>query len=379
MQPSRHRLYIIACAGMFVFGMVLALPGTLIGLPEVVERFHLTIADRGALISSLFVGVLAGSLASGPIVDAVGHRAALSGSAALIAATMPLIALAPNGVLAGAALAVVGLACAGVNTTANALASELFPEERARRMNGLAIAVGVGGLSMPAATASMAGVVSGTTIVLAGALIAAVVAIAALRTSAPARPPASHTGAAAFVRVLREPAVGWIAGLVLLGAGTEAAMAGFTSTYLTSLGVAPAQATALLSMQWVGLIAARLAFARRVDRAKVRAILVASLAAAAAVVMFATASSWPVLAAAPFVIGVAIAIIMPTSLAVGGERYPHNGGTLFGVLLAVAQAGAIALPALIGVTADAAGLRVGMSIIAVNNVAIAAICLKLRS
>jgi fucose permease len=215
--------------------------------------------------------------------------------------------------------------------------------------------------------------------VLGGAAIAAAVAIAALRLAAPVDASHPRAARAGTVRVLRQRGLAWVAAVVLLGAGTEASMAGFTSTYLTSLGIAPATATWVLSMHWVGLIAGRLVFAGRVDREKAKAILVASLAAAAGVVMFVSASSWMVLVSAPFAIGLAIAIIMPTALALGGERHPQSAGTLFGVLLALAQAGAMALPAIIGVTADAAGVRWAMSIVAINNVLIAGICLKLRS
>ena len=83
-----------------------------------------------------------------------------------------------------------------------------------------------------------------------------------------------------------------------------------------------------------------------------------------------------VLAIAPFATGVAIAIAVPTALALGGERYPQNAGTLFGLLLTVGQAGAMAFPAIIGITAEAAGVRAAMSVIAVNNVLLAGICLK---
>ena len=153
-------------------------------------------------------------------------------------------------------------------------------------------------------------------------------------------------------------------------------MAGFTSTYLTTLGFTAASATWVLSLHWVGLIAGRLAFARRVDRSKARAIVAASSAGAAGVLVLALASSPVILAAAPFANGVAIGIIMPTGLALGGERYPRNAGTLFGLLLTVAQAGAMTLPAIIGGMSEWGGVRAGMAVLVVNNLLVAATCLK---
>ena len=58
MTSPRERLYVVSCAGMFVFGMILGLPGTVLGQPETVQQFGLTLADRGLLISTLFTARL---------------------------------------------------------------------------------------------------------------------------------------------------------------------------------------------------------------------------------------------------------------------------------------------------------------------------------
>lgn len=376
MRDSREKLYLVSCAAMSVFGMVLALPGTVLGLPEVVSRFDLTLADRGVLIATLFIGLLVGSVASGPIVDAVGHRVSLAVSAALIAAGLPLFSAASSYPLALISLAAIGVASAGINTAANALCSETFPHELGRRMNGIAIAVGTGGLSMPAATALLGGSVSWSGVVNGGAVLAATVAIAALRIAAPRASAVEVSAAARIPAVLRQPGLIWFALIVMCAAGTEASMAGFTSTYLTTLGFTPKAATWALSSHWVGLIAGRLALARLVDRGKRRAILAAALAGAAALLVLATTARIGLLAIAPFTVGLAIAIVMPTTLALAGERYRAHAGTLFGILLTLAQVGAIVLPAAVGVVGEYSGVRAGMSILMVNNLLVAAICLK---
>ena len=76
--------------------MILGLPGTVLGQPETVEQFGLTLADRGLLISTLFAGLLFGSLLSGPLVDAMGQRAALILSSSLVAMCLPLFAMASS-------------------------------------------------------------------------------------------------------------------------------------------------------------------------------------------------------------------------------------------------------------------------------------------
>ena len=144
---------------MFVFGMILGLPGTVLGQSETVEQFGLTLADRGLLISTLFAGLLVGSLLSGPLVDRMGQRAALVVSLSLVAVCLPLLAMAAGATVAASALLLLGLASASTNTASNALSSELFPHERGRRMNGIALMVGLGGLDD--ADGNRAGVASG--------------------------------------------------------------------------------------------------------------------------------------------------------------------------------------------------------------------------
>lgn len=150
-------------------------------------------------------------------------------------------------------------------------------------------------------------------------------------------------------------------------------MAGWTSTFLTSVGFSAEAATWALSSHWLGLIVGRLLFSGRVDRVKRAAIVRAAVAGAVCVLLFVIARAPAALAAGPFVIGVAIAVIVPTSLAFAGDRHPGNPGTLFGALLTLAQVGGIVLPALIGAVAERAGVRAGLSILGLNCLLVAVV------
>jgi fucose permease len=365
---SREHLYAVACAAMFVFGLILGLPGTVLGLPEVVGRFGLSLADRGTLIAMLFVGLLIGSLGSGPVVDRLGQRASIVVSAVLVATAFPLFATASRFLVASTALAALGIAGAGFNTSSNALASDLFPEERGRRMNGIAVAVGLGGLAMPVMAALTEGRASWQTMVFAASVLALLVALAAGALRLPdARPPLrGRGGVRAFRYFVGRPGFMWFCLLLALGGANEASTAGWTSTYLVASGFSPTAAAWGLSSLWFGEIAGRLLFAGRVDRAKRAAIVRGGLAGAAGVAVLVVVRVPAVLAVAPFAIGVAIAVVMPTSLALASERYPGSTGTLIGTLLTLSQVGGIAVPALVGVVAQLAGLRAGMALLIVS-------------
>ena len=261
---------------MFVFGMILGLPGTVLGQSETVAQFGLTLADRGLLISTLFAGLLVGSLLSGPLVDRMGQRAALVVSLSLVAVCLPLLAMAAGATIAASALLLLGLASASTNTASNALSSELFPHERGRRMNGIALMVGLGGLTMPTATVLAAHLVSWRAVVIAGGVLAAIVAILAVAV----RPVdddslevADATGTiAALRRFAKQPGFGWFLLLIMLGGGNEASMAGWTSSFVMASGLGSSAATGVLSSHWLGIIVSRALFSGRVDRAKENAV-----------------------------------------------------------------------------------------------------------
>jgi fucose permease len=358
---------------MLVYGIVLGLPGTVLGLPETAAELGLTLTSRGSLIAALFVGLLAGSLVSGPIVDTLGYRSSLALSSSLVAIAMPLLAMTRTALLAGVVIVALGIAAAGMNTASNALSSDLFPGERARRMNRLAILAGLGGLMMPVATVVSSALVSWRTIVVAGGVLAALLALACAGVaSVPSSTSRAHSVGDAIRRFVRQRGFVWLAVALLLGGGNEAALAGWTSTYLQAAGFSAPASTWVLASHWLGLILARATLSPRVERMKAAAVVRSATAGAVCIMLFVFVHAPAWLAVAPFVIGVAIALVVPTMLAMAGDRYPGNTGALFGLLLALLQIGGIALPAAIGFIADRAGLRPGLSVVIASCLCVAA-------
>jgi len=357
---------------MLVYGIVLSLPGTVLGVPETAAGLGLTLTGRGWLISALFAGLLAGSLLSGPVVDAIGYRVSLGLSAGCVAALLPLLAFARTPLLAGAAIASLGLAAAGMNTASNALASDLFAGERAARMNRLAVLVGIGGVLMPLMTVASSAIASWRTVVAAAGVMAAIIALACVWVPPVAGAPARRYSPGKTLRQFaRQPGFVWLAAALLLGGGNEAALAGWTTTYLQAAGVGASASTWILASHWAGLIVARMTLSRRVERTKRAAVVRSALAGAMCIAIFVIVDGGAWLAVMPFVIGLAIALAVPTMLALSGDRYAGHAGALFGLLLTLLQVGGIALPAAIGIVSDRAGLRAGMSLLVVSCLLVA--------
>ena len=168
-----------------------------------------------------------------------------------------------------------------------------------------------------------------------------------------------------------QPGFAWLGLALLLGGGNEAALAGWISTYVQAAGFSASAATWVLASHWLGLILARVLLSPLVERVKAAAIMRSAIAGAVCVAAFVVVGAREWLAVGPFVIGFAIALVVPTTLALSGDRHPGNTGALFGLLLTLVQVGGIALPATIGFVSDRAGLRLGLSVVVLSYLCLA--------
>jgi MFS transporter, FHS family, glucose/mannose:H+ symporter len=94
MMYNRRLVFIAACLGMLVFGIVLTTLGSI--LPSLIERFGMDKSSAGSLFFLMSMGILAGSVVFGPIADRYGYKALLLGSLALILVGLEVIAFAPS-------------------------------------------------------------------------------------------------------------------------------------------------------------------------------------------------------------------------------------------------------------------------------------------
>ena len=83
MEYNRKLVFWAACLGMLTFGIVMTVLGAI--LPPVVERFGVDKAEAGSLFLLMSLGILAGSVVFGPVVDRYGYRGLLLASAAFAA------------------------------------------------------------------------------------------------------------------------------------------------------------------------------------------------------------------------------------------------------------------------------------------------------
>ncbi len=360
--PARRRLFVAAAMTMFVFGMLIAMLGTLFGLPAMRERLGIDLAQQGDLFSILFIGLLVGAAVVGPTLDRVGSKPVMVLASAMVTSGLAAFALARGFGAAAAAALLLGVGGGWLNTASNALVSDVFPEDRGRMLNLLGTFFGFGALFVPLVVVCGFGAlnVTGVLAVCAAVAGASMVVCAALRF-----PPAHEGTAFSFAGMLgaaRSPGVLLLAALLLFESGNEAALSGWTSTYINSMGWSPFAATLVLLSYWVVAILGRAASARVQARVGKTTLVVGSsvLVVAGCVVLLAAASSLPGLVAGVWIAALGLSAIFPTMLAIAGDRYHRFAGTVFGLLFTVGNLGSIASPWAMGHISQAAGVRLGM-------------------
>jgi len=352
-----------AAAGIFVFGIVMAILGTLFGLPEMRERLGISLAQQGTIFLLLYAGIFAATLVAGPGIDAIGNKFILVTSSLLVCGAMLGFLYAHSFRTAIGPALVLGLGGGGLNISTNALVSDLYGERRGAMLNVLGIFYGVGALCIPLLAAVIAGHFTiGQLLVICAGLAAACAAVF-LSMGFPAPVEAQSFSWREAGRVVRYPGVLLIGMLLFCQSGNEASIAGWTSTYVGETGSGPRVATAVLAVYWGSLMLGRLMAAQLLGFVRKTQLVMASAlgAFAGAWILIASQSTLMLLVGA-IVIGLSYAGIFPTVLAIAGDAFQKMAGTVFGLLFAIALVGGMTFPWAVGRIAEAVNVRAAMMV-----------------
>lgn len=349
-----------ASAGMFVFGIVMALLGAI--LPALAGHLRFQTRDIGTLFLVMNGAMLAASLALGVAMDRFGMKLPLTAGPLLVSVALVLAIRATAFRDLLWAVLLLGIGGAALNGATNTLVADLYADSgrKAAALNRLGIFFGFGALFLPFAMGALLSCVSTGTLLGAAAVLCAGAACfsGALRFPAPKQ---RHALPIADVpRFLRSPLVLAFAALLFFESGVEFTLGGFISTYLArdirvdSLSVV----SWILAAYWAALMLGRAAWSRLAAAPDPYLVLRLCAAAACAGALLAAVARAPVSAALAVVVcGASLAGIYPAALAIAGDRFKTHSGTVFGILFAVALAGGMALPWLAGQIGGAAGLR----------------------
>ena len=372
MNAYRHRLvFAAACVGMLVFGIVVTTLGAV--LPSIIQRLGLDRTQAGSLLSLMTLGILAGSLVFGPVVDRRGYKGMLAAAVVLIALGLEGIAFAPSIALLAVAAIIIGFGGGVMNGGTTALVADISTEGRAAALAYLGVFFGIGAFGVPLVLGllrerfSDAGVVAGI-----GALVVLVLAYyAAIRFPEPKQPqgfPLRHAAA-----LLRDPVIVLLGVILFFESGMEITVGGWTATYVNQeLGLSPERALYLLSLYWLGMTGGRWLSGWLLKRVSTVAVLLSSLSVAfAGALLLIGARTTASAGAATLLAGAGFAAVFPVILGYVGDRYERLSGTAFGVVLVMALMGGTAMPYVTGVLGDSFGLRASLAIVPAGLICVA--------
>ncbi|MGA8437697.1 MAG: MFS transporter [Candidatus Sulfotelmatobacter sp.] len=358
---QRNVLFGGAATGIFVFGIVMAVLGTVFGLPEMRQRLQINLSQQGNVFLLLYVGILLATLVAGPVIDSIGNKVILVTSAALVASGMAGFAYARS--FGGAAIPAVllGLGGGGLNTSTNALVSDLYGEDRGPMLNVLGIFYGIGALGIPL----LAAVIAGHFPIARQLLICAWLAVAcALLFFGMQFPEASGNRSFSWreaLQVARFPGVLVLGFLLFCESGNEASVGGWSSTYVAETGLGARTATLILAGYWAALMVGRLLVARMLKFVGKRQLVLGSgLGALVGAAILLTSRLEGMLVAGVLLLGFSYAGVFPTALAIAGDTYRKMTGTVFGLLFAIALVGGMSFPWAVGQISQRLGVRYGM-------------------
>ncbi len=361
-----NRLFAAACSAMFLFGIVLAMLGTIFGLPATRDRLHVDLAQQGDIFLALYLGVFLSTLLVGPVIDSFGNKVVLGASALLVAAAFAFFSIAASYPAAIAAAFLIGFGGGGLNTAANALVADIYRDERGAMLNVVGVFFGFGALVLPLFAATLTGTFTIPQLLLGTAAFAAACAAVYVGTDFSLsrdglKPVPTPFSLLASVSTARTPGVLLFAALLFFQSGNESSVGGWISTYIGSKGAPARTATLILAGYWAALMTGRLA-AARILRAvsKPRLVLISGIGSIIGCAALLASASTPLLFAGAAMAGFSHAAIYPTTLAIAADRYQRQAGTIFGFLFATGLIGGMLFPFGIGHVSQTFGVRAAM-------------------
>jgi len=355
-----------ACAGMFVFGIVMAILGAI--MPSLFEKIQFNKSEAGNLFFTMNLAMLVMSLFFGPIVDRFGFKSFLIICSVLVAFSLLLFTAASSYAVILVAAIFLGFGGGGLNGGTNALTSDIHPEKRSSALNLLGIFFGFGALTIPFLIGAWLENIGLRSILVLAIVLSLVPLFLFLTFSFPKAKHEQGFPLLHAAHVIKNPLL-WLCGFLLFfQSGNEFTVGGWISTYLhESFGFTAKTASFLLAGYWAAIMGGRLASTKvlRVLRNTNLILLSAMVSLCGAVLMVLSPSRF-LAGLAAVVLGLGFAAIFPTTLAVVGEAFPRLSGTAFSVVFAVATLGGMTSPWLVGKIAHAYSLKQGMFIPVVN-------------
>lgn len=362
-MSSLQALTITTISAAVLFGLVLALLGSL--KLALARHLHIGEGRVGLLISVLNLALIPMMLLCGVLIDVLGIRVALLLGSFLTAAALLAIGLSPTYRRALLASFVAGLGSAALLTAALVLMPHAFFDRTSNRewtpgLNLGFVFIALGALLTPALIDVLRGILSFRRMMILLAILALTPGVLSLvppfsdaLVELQAKVALQNADRPAF-SLLSSQNVSHLALAALVFffyAPLEAAIAVWTTTYLTDHGSTETEAAFLLSGFWTMFMLSRLvvAFVQPEQRYDPWFICLGALCTAAMLGNLAGTASPSVGRLGILMLGLFMGPIFPGLLGIVFREFPAERGTAHGVIFAVGSTAALLLGPIMGV------------------------------
>jgi MFS family permease len=352
----KNLIFASAFLGMLLFGISIITLGSI--APDLTVKLKMDEISAGTLFSILPIGILAGSLLFGPVVDRYGYKFLLCVSTLLLSGGFEGIALAKTDGIIKLYAFIIGAGGGAVNGATNALVADISDSHKGANLSLLGVFFGIGALGMPLVLGLLRNTFSYETIIASVGVIMLAAAVLFLLLRFPNPKQSQGFPFKDGLKLVRDKLLMLFALFLFFQSSFEGVINNWTTTFLTDkLGVGQNLALYGLSAYVAGMAVMRLIAGTALRKIPERKLLYYSFVLIlSGLILIKTANDYFQSVAGLFVLGTGLASGFPVMLGFTGERYISLSGTAFSIVLSVALIGNMSVNYAMGLIAKNFGI-----------------------
>lgn len=354
---KKNLVFIAACLGMLLFGVVLISLGSI--LPALTEKFAMDQLTAGSLVSILPIGILSGSVIFGPIVDRYGYKSLLIICALFVFLGLEGIAFASQFYMLQISIFLIGFGGGVINGGTNALVADISSEGKGANLSLLGVFFGIGALGMPALLGILSQSYGYSTIISAVGIFVLLPVIYFMTIKFPVSKQPQGLPIRKSFGLFKDSTLILMGLILFFESGVEGIVNNWSTTHLQQeVKVTPENALFALSYLMLGLTITRLVLGfllKKIQSYKVLYMCIVTAIAGSLCLMF--ASSLMVAILGLVLLGIGFAAGFPVVLGYVGDIYANLSGTAFSIVIVIALTGNTILNYLVGAVSQSYGIK----------------------
>ncbi len=357
MGYNKTLVYIAACIGMAFFGVAFIVMGAV--LPSLTATYSLDAVGSSSLVSLLPVGVLAGSLLFGVIVDRYGYKLLLVVSTLFTLLGIQGLSFFENLNILHICIFLIGLGGGMLNGSTNALASDISNDrERGSRLSILGVCYGIGALGVPLLLGMLSKTYNYQFILQCTGLVMLLSVLYFIAIKFPESKIKQGFPFKQAIRLIKEPLLLIMGFFLFFQSGIEGLTNNWTTSYLDGrTAIGSAEAVLSLTFFVLGMTISRLILSYLLRILKHEYILLGGIMTAIiGIIILDYAYNLQLTAISLFIVGSGLAAGFPVIISYIGTAYKTISGTAIGLAMFIALTGNTLLNFTMGFISETFGI-----------------------